>query len=77
MTTSILELFLYFYTRDWGSALLRTVIWLVYKVVCVAIMNIGTKIACYAMRDDFRSLLLIFMMVIIFVSFVRSLSVPE
>ena len=47
-----------------GTPLLRTAVWLAYKIVCFGIIRVWAKVTCYAMRDDVRSLLLLFMMVV-------------
>ena len=62
---AILELFLAIYYGV-ETALARTGVWLVYKLFCVGVVNIWSKMTCYAMRDDFQSLLLVFTLVIVF-----------
>ena len=58
----ILELFLGIYYKL-EDPIHRIVVWLVYKLFSFGLINIFAKISCYAMRDDFQSLLLVFMMV--------------
>lgn len=67
MAAAVLSLFMGVYNSI-DIPLVRTAVWLVYKLFCFLLMRLWCKFTCYAMQDDVHSLLLLFMMVVAFES---------